>query len=105
MGKGSMRRPGSEAAYRNGWDRIFGTAKENLAVGTCKDGLRVDSPRTCLSCAHRLYDFEVQTWVCVRKLGCVLWRGYHVCSGYEPRQPFGNSEQLKRGETLKKGGV
>jgi hypothetical protein len=28
MSKGSKRRPGDEAAYRDGWDRVFGGAED-----------------------------------------------------------------------------
>jgi len=47
MGKGSMRRPEDEAAFRDGWERVFGTAKENLGVGTrVKQNANHDTQKT-----------------------------------------------------------
>ena len=58
MGKGSARRPGDEAAYRNGWDRVFGTTKKNLpaVAPECVHEINVGFAFRCG--LHPLYDCD-----------------------------------------------
>ena len=52
MSKGSKRRPGNEDAYRENWDRIFGTAWCYLCGS---DGPLTDTDNMCAEC-HKLID-------------------------------------------------